>query len=124
MEEEKGFTVRDKRRIFRNDGDSSSGNEEKKDTQESGLKEEDVFTQLTFPTFVLSLSTSVLVNLGELPDPLTNEKKVNLPLAKQTISIIELLMEKTKGNLTQEEDKLVSSLLFDLRMKYVSVAAK
>lgn len=124
MKEEEDFTVIDKRKIFRDSGDSGSGNEEKKDAQQSGLEEEDFFTHLTFSTFILSLSTSVLVNLGELPDPLTNEKKVNLPLAKQTIGIIELLMEKTRGNLTQEEDKLVSNLLFDLRMKYVSVAAK
>ncbi|MCX5803661.1 MAG: DUF1844 domain-containing protein [Proteobacteria bacterium] len=124
MEEEKGFTVKDKRRIFKDEGDLGSGSEEKKDTAESGSKEEHVFTELTFSTFILSLSTSVLVNLGELPDPLTNEKKINLPLAKQTISIIEMLMEKTKGNLTQEEDRLISNMLYDLRMEYVSAAAK
>lgn len=80
--------------------------------------------QLTFSTFILSLSTSVLVNLGELPDPLKNEKDINLPLAKQTIGIIEMLMEKTKGNLTEDEDRLIDSMLYDLRMKYVEAAAK
>lgn len=80
--------------------------------------------QLTFSTFILSLSTSVLVNLGELPDPLKNEKDINLPLAKQTIGIIEMLMEKTKGNLTEDEDRLIDSMLYDLRMKYIEAAAK
>jgi len=80
--------------------------------------------QLTFSTFVLSLSTSVLVNLGELPDPLKNEKDINLPIAKQTIGLIEMLMEKTKGNLTEDEDRLIDSMLYDLRMKYVEAAKK
>jgi len=80
--------------------------------------------RLTFSTFVLSLSTSVLVNLGELPDPLKNEKDINLPLAKQTIGIIEMLMEKTKGNLTEDEDRLIDGMLYDLRMKYVEAAKK
>ena len=80
--------------------------------------------QLTFSTFILSLSTSVLVNLGELPDPLNNEKDVNLPLAKQTIGLSEMLMEKTKGNLTEDEGRLIEGMLYDLRMKYIEAAKK
>lgn len=80
--------------------------------------------QLTFSTFILSLSTSVLINLGELPDPLKNEKDINLPLAKQTIGLIEMLMEKTKGNLTEDEDRLIDGMLYDLRMKYVEAVKK
>ncbi|MGD0231226.1 MAG: DUF1844 domain-containing protein, partial [Syntrophorhabdales bacterium] len=67
----------------------------------------------------LSLSTSALVHLGELPDPITNMKEVNLQLAKQTISIIEMLKEKTKGNLTQEEDSLLDNVLYDVRLKFI-----
>jgi hypothetical protein len=78
--------------------------------------------QLTFSTFMLSLSTSVLVSLGELPDPLKNDKNVNLPLAQQTIGLIEMLLEKTKGNLTVEEDRLVGNMLYDLRMKYIEAS--
>ncbi len=78
--------------------------------------------QLTFSTFMLSLSTSVLVSLGELPDPSVNEKKINLPLAKQTIDLIEILIEKTKGNLTEEEERLIGNMLYDLRMKYIESA--
>ncbi len=72
-----------------------------------------------FSTFILSLSTSALVHLGELPDPIANKKEINLQLAKQTISIIEMLKEKTKGNLTEEEDKLLDSVLYDVRLKYI-----
>ncbi|MCX8111444.1 MAG: DUF1844 domain-containing protein [Syntrophorhabdaceae bacterium] len=79
---------------------------------------------LNFSTFILSLSTSVLVNLGELPDPLSNEKKVDLTLAKHSIDVIEMLKEKTKGNLTEEEDRLINNILYDLMMKYVEAAKK
>ena len=89
---------------------------------EDALTREDFFTGLTFSALVLSLSTSALVNLGELPDPISNEKGVNLSLAKQTIGIVEMLKEKTKGNLTVDEDRLINNMLYDLRMKYVSMA--
>ncbi len=75
-----------------------------------------------FSTFILSLSTSALVHLGELPDPISNKKEVNLQLAKQTISIIEMLKEKTKGNLTDEEEKLLDSVLYDVRLKFLGHA--
>jgi len=81
-----------------------------------------LFSELGFSTFILSLSTSALVHLGELPDPVTNEKGMNLQLAKQTISVIELLKEKTKGNLNAEEEKLIDTVLYDVRLKYVKAA--
>ncbi len=81
--------------------------------------DDDLLYEFGFSTFILSLSTSALVHLGELPDPLTNKKEVNLQLAKQTISIIEMLKDKTKGNLTSEEDSLIESVLYDVRLKYV-----
>jgi len=62
------------------------------------------------------------VHLGELPDPVTNEKGSNLQLARQTISVIELLKEKTRGNLTEEEEKLIDTVLYDIRLKYVKAA--
>jgi hypothetical protein len=83
---------------------------------------EDIFSTINFSTFLLSLSTSALVSLGELPDPLRNEKSINLALAKQTIHIIEMLQDKTKGNLNDEEKRLVDGMLYDLRMKYVKAA--
>jgi hypothetical protein len=76
----------------------------------------------TFGTFVLSLATSALVQLGELPDPISNQKDMNLPVARQTIGLIEMLEQKTRGNLTADEGRLMESLLYDLRMKYICAA--
>ncbi|MDD3844995.1 MAG: DUF1844 domain-containing protein [Syntrophorhabdaceae bacterium] len=84
--------------------------------------EEHLFPDLNFSTFLLSLSTSAMVCLGELPDPISSEKNVNLSLAKQTITIIEILKEKTKGNLNAEEDRLIDGILYDLHIRYVKAA--
>jgi hypothetical protein len=84
------------------------------------IAQEEAFTNvLNFSTFILSLTTSALVCLGELPDPISKEKTLNLPLAQQTISIIEILNEKTAGNLTEDEENLIGTVLYDLRMKYI-----
>jgi hypothetical protein len=79
--------------------------------------------QLDFNAFVLSLGSSALINLGVAPDPMTNEKqKPDLALAQQSIDLLALLQEKTRGNLTAEEAPLLQGLLYDLRMKFVEVA--
>jgi hypothetical protein len=75
---------------------------------------------ITFTTFVLSLSTAALQHLGVSAAEGEDQKpEVNLPAAQQTIDILEMLAEKTKGNLSEEEDKLLGTLLYDLRMRYV-----
>ncbi len=74
---------------------------------------------MTFATFIFSLNHSALVNLGKIEDPSTGTRVKNLELAKQTIDIIAMLGEKTKGNLTEEEDGMLNGLLYDLRMIYV-----
>ena len=73
---------------------------------------------IDFATFVLSLASSVLVYLGD-PEATEGEAQVDLPLAKQTIDIMAMLQEKTKGNLSEGEDKLLAGVLYDLRIKYV-----
>jgi hypothetical protein len=113
MNNDKGYTA-DNRRV---EEEVRAGNG--REASEDALKREDFFTGLTFSALILSLSTSALVNLGELPDPLSNEKGINLPLAKQTIGILEMLKDKTRGNLSQDEDRLINNMLYDLRMKYV-----
>ncbi len=84
--------------------------------------EDELSGLITFSTFILSLNTAALVHLGELPDPVTQKKQVNLTLAKQTIDTLEMLKEKTKGNLTIEEEKLLQSILYELKLKYVKLA--
>jgi hypothetical protein len=75
---------------------------------------------IDFYTFVLSLGSSAFVHLGDAPHPDTGAPAApNLPLAHQTIDILAMLEEKTKGNLTPEEAKFLSNLLTDLRIRYV-----
>ena len=76
--------------------------------------------EITFSSFILSLSSSALFHFGEIADPLTNKKQKNIELAKQTIDILGLLEKKTAGNLEKDEDVLLENLLYDLRMRYVN----
>lgn len=77
------------------------------------------YPQVTFSTFILSLSSSALVHLGEVPDPDTGQTLENLPLAKHTVDIIAMLKEKTQSCLDADESKLIDGILYELRMKYV-----
>lgn len=74
---------------------------------------------LNFATFIFSLNSSALVQLGMIEDPMTGEKTKNLPLAKQTIDIISMLEEKTRGNLDADEAAMLKNILYDLRILYV-----
>jgi Domain of unknown function (DUF1844) len=116
---QKDFKVTDKGRTFGDEGDVSSLKKDEDRTCEEIAEEEAFTTILNFSMFILSLTTSALVCLGELPDPITKEKVINLSLAQQTISIIEILKEKTTGNLSEDEENLIGTVLYDLRMKYV-----
>jgi len=83
------------------------------------MSEHEAMPEIDFATFILSLSHSALVNLGEAPDPDTQQIAVSLPIAKQNIDLLGLLEEKTKGNLTGDEERLLAQVLFDLRMRFV-----
>ncbi|OEU62899.1 MAG: hypothetical protein BBJ57_08495 [Desulfobacterales bacterium PC51MH44] len=75
--------------------------------------------EINFPTFIFSLNTSCLVQLGMVEDPVSGKKAKNLVLAKQTIDILGMLEEKTHGNLKKEEASMLKNILYDLRMIYV-----
>jgi hypothetical protein len=77
---------------------------------------------IDFTTFVLSLGSSAFVHLGDAPHPESGEVAPNPLLAKQTIDILGMLQEKTRGNLTAEEDRFLQSVLSDLRLRYVARA--
>jgi len=74
---------------------------------------------LDFGTFVLSIGSSALVHLGEIQHPDTEQARENLLLARQTIDLLAMLEEKTRGNLTDEEVRFLGDLLSDLRLKFV-----
>lgn len=76
---------------------------------------------LDFPTFILSLSTSALINLGVFENPVTKTMEKEPQIAKQTIDLIDLLRQKTKNNLTEEEERLMDNVLHELRLLYCKV---
>jgi len=77
---------------------------------------------IDFATFVLSLSHSALVHLGDAPDPGGKRGPPDLEMARQTIDLLSLLEEKTHGNLTGEEERMLSAALYDLRLRFVEVS--
>lgn len=75
---------------------------------------------ISFAGFVISLATTAAVHFGDIADPNTGERQEpDLIAAHQMIDLISLLQEKTKGNLSTDEAKLVDDLLYELRMRYV-----
>jgi hypothetical protein len=83
-----------------------------------------VMPEVTFTAFIMSLNTSALFHLGVMGDPVTGEKKQDLVLVKHTIDTLKLLEEKTRGNLNGEEQDILKHVLYDLKMRYVALAAK
>jgi hypothetical protein len=77
--------------------------------------------EINFSTFVMGLSTQALMHLGEIADPEAPHGP-DLPAAKQMIDLLGILREKTTGNLEPAEEQLLSSMLYDLRMRYVEVS--
>ena len=82
----------------------------------SGERDE---VKMDFSGFILSLNASALIHLGEIPDPHSKKREVNIPAAKHTITILEILAEKTEGNLTEEEKQLLDDMIYNIRMRYV-----
>ena len=75
---------------------------------------------IDFYTFVLSLGSAAFVHLGDAPHPETGKPgEPDLLVAKQSIDILAMLQEKTKGNLTEEEERFLENLLTDLRFRFV-----
>lgn len=132
-DKEKGFSVRDKRHFAggkveeRQEGEEQKGHgatsearqPQEGEKEEPERQEEAPLPEINFSNFVFSLSTSVLIQLGEMPDPISTESGKNLSMAKQTIDILGMLQEKTKGNLTPDEESLIKNILYDLRMRFV-----
>jgi len=123
-EKEKSFVVRDKRFTAQKEEEKVSPQNDMREEplKEEVQEEEGPLPEINFTSLILSLSTSALIQLGEIEDPFTQKQSKNLPIAKQTIDLIGMLKEKTKGNLTPEEEKFIEQILFDLRMRYVKAA--
>jgi hypothetical protein len=120
MTEEKGFVLKDK-------SNSRHPEEGAEETDRKGVASQTAAGQkrgtplpvIDFSTFMMSLNASALVGLGVIADPVTGATAKNQLVGKQTIDIIAMLEEKTKGNLTPDEAKMIKSMLYDLRITYV-----
>ncbi len=124
--QEKGFVIRDKRFSAKKEEEGESQPKEGATKEEppkvDASKADASLPEISFSSLIFSLSTSALIQLGEIQDPISQQLDKNLPLAKQTIDLIGMLKEKTKGNLTSEEQMLLENILYDLRMRYVRTA--
>ena len=80
--------------------------------------------EVTFFAFVMSLNTSVLYHLGEIADPVTSEKTVNLEAARHGIDTLVLMENKTKGNLTTDEAEMLKNILYDVKLRFVKAVKK
>jgi hypothetical protein len=104
--------------IKKNTDDSWKESVEKE--KEKVKKEGDsVPPQADFNFFITSLALQATIAMGFMDNPVTNKKEENLPQAKFLIDTLSLLKEKTKGNLTEEENNLMENVLYELRMQYV-----
>jgi hypothetical protein len=127
-EQEKGFVVKD-RRMFSQEGQPTPP-EEPGPAETQDRKPEDPpaagaeppptpLPEINFPTFIASLNASALVHLGIIEDPVSGKAEKNLAMAKQTIDILSMLQQKTVANLTPDEEAMLKSILYDLRILYV-----
>jgi len=128
-----GFVIKDKR-IFAESGEvkpadtqATSVAEETKtefpETSQAGNDTEPDYPPISFTNFVLSLSASAIFHFGDFPDQGGGKTEKNLPAAKQTIDILDMLNEKTKGNLDENENQLIQGVLYELKLRYVKEKA-
>jgi hypothetical protein len=127
-EQEEGFVVRDRRGGSGSDRPSvtspvASGTEPHHEAAPSDSHQGSGIP-VTFSSFVISLGSSSMMLMGEQLDPHQAPMPLNLPQAKDIIDLLSVLENKTTGNLTTEEQAVLRDMLYALRMKYVSLAAK
>src|SRR5690242_20254580 len=125
-EERRSFQVKDRRR-FSETGETRAD----ADTEPPGAsvppppaEHSRADEPVNFSTFVLGLSTQALLHLGEISDPTSNATQRDLGAAKHVIDILAILREKTRSNLDPDEEALLDSMLYDLRMRYVELVRR
>jgi hypothetical protein len=135
----RGFTVQDRRRFSPETGEArddvadtphdpapAAPSAESPDTRTEApsAAHHEPLPEINFSTFVISLSTQVLMHLGEIANPISGTVDADVPAAKQMIDMLSMLKDKTRGNLNANEERLMQDILFDLRMKYVEAVKK
>ena len=97
----------------------SKGKKEEKNKTEPKQASKDYSGSFDFSMLLNSFGVQAMIHLGVIDNPVTRQKEENIEAAKEMIDILTILEEKTKGNLSQDEEKLFSALLYDLRMRFV-----
>ena len=108
-EEWKAQVARDKERMSRKEA-------------ERPRAEEQPLPPATFASFIASLAAQTLIQLGEIESPVSGKRQVDLAGAQYSIDLLSMVRDKTKGNLTQEEERQLDGALFDLRMRFVKAS--
>ena len=134
--EGKGFKVADRRRFAQGSGEPIEAGDKCVPAREEGASEPDTaaaekpaassenLAEINFSTFVISLSTQALMHLGEIPSPMTGKVESDFAVAQQMIDILGMLIDKSRGNLDEQEMRLMEDVLYDLRMRYVEAVKK
>ncbi len=102
------------------DWKTSIQEEKEKDTVKQPAQEtKQQIPEASFNLFISSLATQTLINLGEMASPFNKKKELDLNQAKFTLDTLQIIKDKTKGNLADDETKYLDTLLYDLRMRYI-----
>jgi hypothetical protein len=126
-DEEQGFVIRDRR--GRGESTASGGTEAPGPAASQPAEEpapdfaQDAHIPANFSSFVISMGSSALMLMGEQLSPQQPSLPVNLPQAKEIIDLLSMLEEKTRGNLTSDEQGVLEDMLYALRMKFISLSS-
>ena len=120
--EGEGFVIKDSRssQISEEEAENQDSQESSNSARTETAQQPQQPFQIDFSTFIMSLTSSAFYHLGDIADPETGKTETNLPAVHQTIDMLTMLREKTKGNLNEEENKLLEQLIYELQMKYVA----
>ncbi len=110
------FEMDDNEKLKQSGSDSGKEVDGKSDSEQ---KDKPRIPEASFSLFMSSLVTQALISLGEVENPFSQKSEQNLDQAKFTIDTLEIIREKTKGNLAEDEAKLLDTALYDLRMGYI-----
>lgn len=112
------------KRSFNKDGELKEPLKEDQKQKERVEKKIELPPPPAFSDFLLSLYASAMMNMGLVEIKGAEKVEIDLPQAKQTIDILEIIFEKTKGNLTEEEKGLFDNILTELRINFVKIMEK
>ncbi len=123
MSDERGFTVHDHRRV-KLDGEKAETGGESRAGGRPGADpgKRTPMPPVDFSGFVLGLAQMALVHLGEMPLPGSDQAARDLEQARHTIDLLDMLEEKTRGNLNEQETALLKQLRGELKLKYVQAS--